>query len=144
MLNPFCGIDSCISYLSADAVTADSSHWGLYVSNEALLQGLDTDRRPQISDIRYGSWSARRGLKRGPLLLPGMDSEVRGEFGQHARVQSMMLAHQYRLYPEIIDRSVIDAARVEARLRRTYQTQQPPEKIMSTFYLELGPESNDR
>ena len=68
MLNPFRGIVSYISYRSADAVTADGSHWDIYVSNEALLDGLDSVRRPQISDIRYGSWSARRGLKRGPIL----------------------------------------------------------------------------
>lgn len=320
MLNPFRGIVSYISYQSADAVTADGNHWDLYVSNKALLQGLDNERRPQISDIRYGSWSARRGLKRGPilpsddflqmeamgtrvyqhllevcdqvpfplldryelwlldqdaqplalidsaleesgidarqslewrpgldcrrtftscvakqlvsnhdtpgavtdylaryinsrtadtaiaqlfrrtangsgaglwginlpetltgrtlpdsdfpprlldvqrhdalhaqlvqdficwqapwqLLLPGMESEVRGEFEQHARVQPLKLAQQYRLYPDIIDHSVIDAARVEARLRRTHQTQQPAEKIISTFYIELSPEPNER
>jgi len=320
MLNPFRGIVSYISYRSADAVTADGSHWDIYVSNAALLEGLDTGRRPQISDIRYGSWSARRGLKRGPLLasddflqmeamgtcvyqhllkvsdqvpfqlrddyelwlldaegqplalidsaleadnidarqplawrpgqdcrrtftsrvakqlvsnhdtpgaitdylaryinsrtadtasaqlfrrnadgsgeglwginlpgslssrslpagdfplhlldmqqhdtlhaqlvqdficwqapwqllLPGMDAAVRGEFEQHARVQPLKLAHQYRLYPEIVDRSVIDAARVEAKLRSTHQTHQPAETIMSTFYIKLSPDATER
>lgn len=320
MLNPFRGIVSYISYRSADAVTADGSHWDIYVSNAALLEGLDTGRRPQISDIRYGSWSARQGLKRGPLLpsddflqmeamgtrvyehlleisdrvpfplqdhyelwlldaeghplalldsaleesgidarqslewrpgqdcrrtftsrvaqrlianhdtpgavtdyltmyinsrtadtasaqlfrrnadgsgdglrginlpdpqarrslpasefpvhlldmqrhdalhaqlvhdficwqapwqllLPGMDAAERGEFEQHARVQPLKLAHQYRLYPDIIDRALIDAARVEARLRSTHQTRKPDENIMSTFYLELDPEVPER
>ncbi|MGB5259556.1 MAG: hypothetical protein WBO34_03425 [Gammaproteobacteria bacterium] len=320
MLNPFRGIVSYISYQSADAVTADGSHWDLYVSNQALLQGLDTERKPQISDIRYGSWSARRGLTRGPilpsddflqmeamgtrvyehllevcdqapfplldrfelwlldrdaqplalidsaldehgidarqslgwrpgqdcrqtftscmaeqlvanhdtpgavadylaryinsrttdtaaaqlfrrnddgsgaglwginlpetltgrvlpgsdfpsrllqtqghdaqhaqlvqdficwqapwqLLLPDMDTAVRGEFEQHARVQPLKLARQYRLYPDIVNRRVIDAARVEARLRSTHQTRKPAEKIMSTFYIELSPEAADR
>ncbi|NNJ93406.1 MAG: hypothetical protein HKP57_01500 [Halobacteria archaeon] len=320
MLNPFRGIVSYVSYRSADAVTADGSQWDIYVSNAALLDGLETVRRPQISDIRYGSWSARQGLKRGPLLpsddflqmeamgtlvyqhlleigeqvpfplqdryelwlldadarplalidsalaasdidtrqslvwrpgqdcrrtftssvaeqliseperpgamtdylatyinsrtgdsaaaqlfernadgsgsglqvinlpdslshrslpasefpvhlldmqrhdalhahlvhdficwqapwqlsLPGMDAAERGEFEQHARVQPLKLAHLYRLYPEIIDRAVIDAARVEARLRSTHRISKPAEKVMSTFYIELCPEAADR
>ncbi|MGB5260004.1 MAG: hypothetical protein WBO34_05705, partial [Gammaproteobacteria bacterium] len=78
------------------------------------------------------------------LLLPDMDTAVRGEFERHARVQPLKLARQYRLYPDIVDRRVIDAARVEARLRRTHQTRQPAEKIMSTFYIEPSPEPADR
>ena len=78
------------------------------------------------------------------LLLPGLDAAERGRFEQYARVQPVKVARQYRLYPDIIDRSVIDAARVEARLRATLQEPKPPEKIMSTFYLELGPEVADK
>jgi hypothetical protein len=78
------------------------------------------------------------------LLLPGMDAAQRGEFERHARVQPPKLARNYRLYPHIVDRAVIDAARVEARLRSTHQTRKPAEKVMSTFYLELGPEGADR
>lgn len=320
MLNPFRGIVSYLSYRSADAVTVDGSHWDIYVSNEALLDDLQGDRRPQISDIRYGAWSARRGLKRGPLLpsedfllmeamgtrvyehllevseqvpfplrdcyelwlldsdgqplalidsaleaadiddgqplawqpgqdcrrtftsatasqlvgrhddtgaiadylatcindragprpaaqlflrnpdgsgsgirginlsaadadrvlppsafpahlldqkhkdelhrqlihdficwqapwqllLPGLDTATRAELERHASVQPLKVAHQYRLYPEIVDRTVIDAARVEARLRTTHQVQQPAEKIMSTFYIELAPDGPER
>ena len=77
------------------------------------------------------------------LLLPGMDATERGEFEQHARVQPLKLARQYRLYPDVINRAVIDAARVEARLRSTHQVRQPAEKIMSTFYIELSPEVSD-
>ena len=319
MLNPFRGIVSCIRYESADAVTADGEHWDIYVSNEALLSGLADGQRPQISDIRYGSWSEQRGLKRGPvypsddfllmeemgyhvyrhllevsrevpfplldrfelwlldpdgqplalidsaltaeeidrkqqldwrpglecrrtftspvarrlvgehaiqgaltdylagyingragpepaaqlfrrdadgsgtglwginlpatregrtlsrdefplhllemqqhdelhaqlihdficwqapwqLLLPDMDDAVRGAFEQHARVQSRKVARQYRLYPHIVDRGVIDAARVEARLRATHQRHQPAEQVMSTFYIELGQEQDE-
>ena len=77
------------------------------------------------------------------LLLPGLDKQARREFEQHARVQPLKLAHQYRLYPEIIDRSVIDAARVEAHLRSTQQRDEPADKVLSTFYIELEPESAD-
>ena len=77
------------------------------------------------------------------LLLPDLDAADRGEFEQHARVQPLKVASQYRLYPDIIDRTVIDAARVEARLRKTRQQRKPPEKIMSTFYIELRQETAD-
>lgn len=57
-----------IRYDSAEAVTTDGIHWEIYVSNEELLKGLDSDRYIQTSDIRYGSWSLETGLKRGPIF----------------------------------------------------------------------------
>lgn len=68
LLNPYRGVISCIRYASAEAVTRDGERWDIYVSNDRLLEGMDTQRRVQISDIRYGSWSAQTGLKRGPLV----------------------------------------------------------------------------
>jgi len=67
LLNPFRGSICCIQYRSAEAVTADGLQWDIYVSNEALLADLPPGRRTQVSDIRYGSWTAKTGLKRGPL-----------------------------------------------------------------------------
>jgi hypothetical protein len=67
LLNPFRGVISCLRYESAEAVTRDGLRWDIYVSNDRLLEGMDTGRRVQISDIRYGSWSRETGLKRGPL-----------------------------------------------------------------------------
>ena len=67
LLNPFRGVINCIRYESAEAVTLDGVLWDIYVSNDRLLEGMDTARRVQISDIRYGSWSPETGLKRGPL-----------------------------------------------------------------------------
>jgi hypothetical protein len=50
-------------------VTTDGIEWDIYVANDALLDGLGrAGRRAQISDIRYGHWSAEKGLKRGPLF----------------------------------------------------------------------------
>lgn len=68
LLNPFRGIINTIRYLSAEAVTADGIRWDIYVSNAALQDNLSGAVRTQISDIRYGSWSAERGLKRGPIF----------------------------------------------------------------------------
>ncbi len=65
LLNPFRGVVNVIKYRSAEAVTMDGVHWDLYVANDSLSKGLTG--RAQISDIRFGSWNEREGLKRGPL-----------------------------------------------------------------------------
>lgn len=68
LLNPFRGVVHVIRYASAEAVTTDGVDWDIYVANDALLDGLGrAGKRAQISDIRYGHWSAEKGLKRGPL-----------------------------------------------------------------------------
>lgn len=69
LLNPFRGVVHTIRYQSAEAVTTDGIEWDIYVANDALLDGLGrAGKRAQISDIRYGHWSAEKGLKRGPLF----------------------------------------------------------------------------
>ncbi len=68
LLNPFRGVVHVIRFQSAEAVTTDGIEWDIYVANDALLDDLGrAGRRAQISDIRYGHWSAETGLKRGPL-----------------------------------------------------------------------------
>jgi hypothetical protein len=68
LLNPFRGVVHTLRYLSAEAVTTDGIEWDIYVANDALLDGLGrAGRRALISDIRYGRWSAEKGLKRGAL-----------------------------------------------------------------------------
>lgn len=68
LLNPFRGVVHVMRFQSAEAVTTDGVEWDIYVANDALLDGLGrAGRRAQISDIRYGHWSAEKGLKRGPL-----------------------------------------------------------------------------
>jgi len=316
LLNPFRGTINCIRYKSAEAVSADGVQWDIYVSHDGLLKGLPYNPKTQVSDIRYGSWSRKSGLKRGPLypsddfkmleelgtrtyehlvevhgdapfpfhdtvelwlldtagrplvlldsavelaaidldqatawrpglncrrtftsqaageldldttqegavadylamyvnarsgaspraqvfvrspdgrgtgsaginlptelhsrvleaqqfplllldtrhhdsvhmqlindficwlapwllLLPTLDKATRRTFEQNARVQPLKIAQQYHLYPAILDQKIIDAARVEARLRGTIPEENSGESIMSTFYLELGPD----
>lgn len=67
LLNPFRGAVHIIRDGAAEALTADGVHWEIYVANDELLQGLDPAQHVQISEIRYGSWSAATGLKRGRL-----------------------------------------------------------------------------
>jgi hypothetical protein len=83
LLNPFRGSMCCIQYQSAEAVTADGIKWDIYVSNAALLDGLPGNRRTQVSDIRFGTWSAQTGLKRGPLY-PSDDFLAMEEMGRVA------------------------------------------------------------
>ncbi len=319
LLNPFRGSICCIQYQSAEAVTADGIKWDIYVSNAGLLAGLPGNRRTQVSDIRYGTWSAQAGLKRGPLcpsddflameemgavvyehllevhdtvpfpfldnyelwlldrqgrplalldtalsaekidmrqagawnpglncrktftsaavrelgidpaaagtsgdylagyinaragespaaqvfarsddgsgtalhgsnldnahsnrilppeafpetlldtvdhdaahhtlikdfiawqapwllLLPTLDRETRHDYERQARSQPVKLVRHYRLYPEIIDNALIEAARVEVRLRETVAEPEKKEQVLSTFYVELSPEVAD-
>lgn len=67
LLNPFRGVQRVLRYGPAEAVTTDGVHWDLYVSNDELLEGLDRSHPVLVSDIRFGRWSADKGLKRGPL-----------------------------------------------------------------------------
>ncbi len=67
LLNPYRGMVHVIRYAAAEAVTSDGIHWDIYVSNDELTRDLAPGTRIQISDIRYGSWSLERGLKRGPI-----------------------------------------------------------------------------
>jgi len=67
LLNPYRGTVHVLRYQSAEAVTTDGIHWGIYVANDELLRGLPRHKKIQTSDIRYGSWSRNKGLKRGPI-----------------------------------------------------------------------------
>lgn len=80
LLNPYRGIINCIRYRSAEAVTADGVHWDIYVSNESLLEESTRRQKTQVSDIRYGKWSAAAGLKRGPIF-PSSEFRAMEELG---------------------------------------------------------------
>ena len=67
LLNPYRGVVHVLRYQSAEAVTTDGIHWDIYVANDELLKGLPRHKKIQTSDIRYGSWSRDKGLKRGPI-----------------------------------------------------------------------------
>jgi hypothetical protein len=67
LLNPYRGVVHVLRYQSAEAVTTDGIHWDIYVANDELLKGLPRHKKIQTSDIRYGSWSRSKGLKRGPI-----------------------------------------------------------------------------
>jgi hypothetical protein len=75
LLNPFRGVMNIIEYQGAEAVTTDGLHWDIYVRDTELVQDIEDALRVQVSDIRYGHWSAKGGLKRG-ALYPSDDFKV--------------------------------------------------------------------
>lgn len=94
LLNPFRGAMHVVQCGAAEAVTTDGLHWDIYVAMEDLLDGLYGIPRVQISDIRYGSWSAEKGLKRGPLY-PSDDFRRLEEMG------ATVYQHLLRVHHEI-------------------------------------------
>ncbi|MCS6786184.1 MAG: hypothetical protein NZ524_03990 [Thiobacillaceae bacterium] len=109
LLNPFRGAVHVIRHASAEAVTTDGVHWDIYVSNDALRRDLPQDCAVQTNDIRYGSWSADKGLKRGPinlyedfLAMEAMGAQVYAHLLElHAQVP-FAYADQYELW--LLDR----------------------------------------
>jgi len=90
----------------------------------------DTAHQQLISD--FLNWQAP-----WLLLLPTLDPDTRSYYEQSALKQALIVEQQYRLYPEIIDNSVINTARVEAMFRNSQiQPEEEEEAILSTFYLE--------
>ena len=77
------------------------------------------------------------------LLLPTLDTETRRRYERLARCQPVKLVQHYHLYPDIVDNAVIDAARVEVRLRETVPESEQEEPALSPFYVELNPEVAD-
>lgn len=95
LLNPFRGAMHVVRYASAEAVTTDGVEWDIYVANDALLADLGrAGKRAQISDIRYGRWSAEKGLKRGPLY-PSDDFRRLEEMG------AVVYEHLLRVHREL-------------------------------------------
>jgi hypothetical protein len=76
-----------------------------------------------------------------PLAL--LDSESRRQHERLARKQPVKMVENYRLYPEIGDNAVIEAACVEVRLRETVAKPETEEQLLSTCYVELSPGVTD-
>jgi len=99
LLNPFRGTMQVIKYASAEAVSTDGVHWDIYVSNDELRRGLE-GQQVQTSDIRYGSWSADKGLKRGPIY-PSDD------FRRMERMGAVVYEHLLRVH-ELVPFPLLD------------------------------------
>jgi hypothetical protein len=90
LLNPFRGVMNIIEYQGAEAVTTDGLNWDIYVRDTTLVEDLANSHKVQTSDIRYGSWSRERGLKRG-AIYPSDDFKVLEHRG--AMVYEYLLQH---------------------------------------------------
>lgn len=99
LLNPFRGVMNVIEFEAAEAVTLDGVQWDIYVRNAELVKDLAQAERVQTSDIRYGSWSAAQGLKRGPIQ-PSDDFLRDAEGGLSLHGVNIHLDLQQRCLPE--------------------------------------------
>jgi hypothetical protein len=131
LLNPFRGAANYIRFESAEAVTLDGVTLDIYVASDVLREGLDSANRVLISD--FFSWQA-------PWLLSLQTSsdEVRAEFEVAAKSLALVVEQQYQLYLHIIDETAIQAARVEAMMRKYQPRDEAKYDTMSTYYIEMG------
>jgi len=90
LLNPFRGVMNIIEHQGAEAVTTDGIHWDIYVRDAELVKDIAHAKRVQTSEIRYGSWSLKGGLKRG-AIYPSEDFRILEERG--AQVYEYLLRH---------------------------------------------------
>jgi hypothetical protein len=79
-----------IEHKGAEAVTTDGIRWDIYVRDTELVKDIANGKRLQTSEIRYGSWSQKDGLKRG-AIYPSEDFRVLEQRG--ARVYEYLLRH---------------------------------------------------
>ena len=94
LLDPFRGAMLTVRYRAAEAVTLDGVRWDIYVANDQLRDGVEACGRLQVSDIRYGSWSAERGLKRG-ALYPSED------FRRMEAMGAVVYEHLLRIHEQV-------------------------------------------
>ena len=73
------------------------------------------------------------------LALSNLDRKTRAQLENQAGARPLLVAQQYRLYPEIIDALAIRAARVEARLRQSAPEERESDSVLPPEYIELHP-----
>ena len=74
------------------------------------------------------------------LLLQHLSEAQRRHFEQQAKKRALTVEQQHLLYPQIIDPTPINAARVEARLRGSHPSTGNAEDVLPTYYIELCPD----
>lgn len=93
--------------------------------------GMDAAHTRLVHD--YHAWQAPWAL-----LLPHLESSARSALEIAACQQAEMVEKHYRLYPAMIDRAALQAARVEAAFIRNQPTPPRPADATSTEYIELN------
>lgn len=92
--------------------------------------GMDAAHTRLVND--YHAWQAP-----WMLLLPQLDRATRSALEACACQQAELVEKHCRLYPEVIDRATLQAARVEAALVRSQPSPQEDE-VVPMFYIELN------
>ena len=117
---------------------------GIHLNRDFQHRWLDQDHFPDLfiqtdsHDLEHSQLIEEFLAWQAPwlLLLPSLDRQTRQHYEQLARQHALVVAEQYRLYPEIVDNNPIKAARVEAKLRGN----QPNTDVTTeaTFYIEFA------
>jgi hypothetical protein len=93
--------------------------------------GMDAAHARLVHD--YHAWQAP-----WMLLLPHLERATRSALEARACQQAELIEKHYRLYPTIIDRPALQAARVEAALVRSQPRKAAHDEVMPMFYIELS------
>ncbi|MFZ3040711.1 MAG: hypothetical protein WA108_02800 [Thiobacillus sp.] len=93
--------------------------------------GMDAAHTRLVND--YHAWQAP-----WMLLLPQLDRATRSALEACACQQAELVEKHCRLYPEVIDRATLQAARVEAALVRSQPSPQKEDEVVPMFYIELN------
>ena len=87
------------------------------IDERALRLARRIVARIDADPARYGFEKARMTCARWERILP---DDQRAVLEQKAIARAVAVDRCWRFYPKVIDRKLIDAARVEARLRQTH------------------------
>ena len=93
--------------------------------------GMDAAHTRLVHD--YHAWQAP-----WMLLLPHLDPATRGALETAACQQAEAIEKHCRLYPAVIDRPALQAARVEAALVLSQPRPQQQDDALPMFYIELN------
>jgi hypothetical protein len=93
--------------------------------------GMDAAHTRLVND--YLAWQAP-----WMLLLPLLDRATRSARESCACQHAEVVEKHCRLYPEVIDRATLQAARVEAALVRNQPRPQKEDEVVPMFYIELN------
>lgn len=159
---PHCAADMLTCYIAEQAGTPPVVQWferqpdgsGIGLTGHNLpvsYQGRDLAREafpPTLISAGLGDHSQRHLVEdymvwQAPcLLMLPLERATRGDLEILARQQPFAVLKYNRLYPEVINEAQINAARVEAALRR-----QTPHSVadnsLPPYYIELNPVSGE-
>jgi hypothetical protein len=153
--------DTLTRYINAHAGPAPAAQWfqrnedgsgtglvGIHLLDHALIGrrlpgpafptllladiGHDSAHQQLIDD--FHAWQAV-----WLLTLPGLNPDARHRLESQARRQAAVVESQFRLYPQVLDEGLIQAARVEARLRASHTADPRPASDLPVFCVELNP-----
>ena len=125
-LNPFLGVAQVLDTGIGHAISIDDVSWQIQIRAKP-----PSDRRKPHGSGRtdrkyfwFSHWTAAAGdwvhwLAPRLLTLQSLDDTTRSSLEHAARTHAGLVDGQFRLYPRVINDTLLESARVESRLRRS-------------------------